>query len=335
MRRASTLSRSLFTLLLLTFSWVAQADVFRPAYLELKETSADHYNVLWRVPANGTMRLAAYVIFPEDVEKLSDPQSMLISGSYVERYKISRAGGLTGQLIAIKGIGGGLTDVMARIERLDGTSQVERLLPERPAFEVKPPQGIGDVAWTYLVLGFEHILQGIDHLLFVLALLIIVKGSWRIVATITAFTVAHSITLVTASMGWIFAPGPPVEACIALSIVFVAAEIIHGIRRKPGLTARAPWLVAFGFGLLHGFGFASALSEMGLPQTAVPLALLMFNVGVELGQLAFVLMVFSLIGVSRSLKINWASWTHYIPPYVIGSIATYWMFDRVLIGFFS
>ena len=136
------------------------------------------------------------------------------------------------------------------------------------------------------MLGVEHILGGIDHLLFVLALLLIVRGGMRIFATITAFTVAHSITLVAATLGWVHVPGPPVEAMIALSIVFVAAEVVHGLRGKPGLTARAPWVVAFSFGLLHGFGFAGALAEVGLPQKAIPVALLMFNVGVEIGPAA-------------------------------------------------
>ena len=175
-----------------------------------------------------------------------------------------------------------------RVERHDGTSQMERLLPQSPQFMVKPSTGTAEVAWSYLVLGVEHILAGIDHLLFVLALLLIVRGGKRILLTITAFTVAHSITLVAATLGWVRVPGPPVEAIIALSIVFVAAEIVHGLRGKPGLTARAPWVVAFTFGLLHGFGFAGALAEVGLPEKAIPVALLMFNVGVEIGQLLFV-----------------------------------------------
>ena len=179
--------------------------------------------------------------------------------------------------------------MIVRIERQDGTSQVERVLPDKSAVHrqgARPARA--EVAWSYLVLGVEHILGGVDHLLFVLALLLIVRGGKRIVATITAFTVAHSITLVAATLGWVHVPGPPVEAMIALSIVFVAAEIVHGLRGKPGLTARAPWVVAFTFGLLHGFGFAGALAEVGLPQKAIPVALFTFNVGVELGQLIFV-----------------------------------------------
>ena len=162
---------------------------------------------------------------------------------------------------------------------------MERLLPQSRDSSVQRVGGALEVACSYLVLGVEHILGGVDHLLFVLALLLIVRGGKRIFITITAFTLAHSITLVSANLGWVRVPGPPVEAMIALSIVFVAAEVVHGLRGKPGLTARAPWVVAFSFGLLHGFGFAGALAEVGLPQKAIPVALLMFNVGVEIGQL--------------------------------------------------
>ena len=219
---------------------------------------------------------------------LGEPRSAFAGNAVVERWKIHRAGGLVGQAVRIEGKAVGVTDVIARVERADGTSQVERLPADRPEFIVEAPAGTGEIAWSYLLLGIEHILGGIDHLLFVLALLLIVRGGKRIVATVTAFTVAHSITLVAATLGWVHVPGPPVEAIIGLSIVFVAAEVVHGLRGKPGLTARAPWVVAFSFGLLHGFGFAGALAEVGLPQKAIPVALLMFNVGVEIGQLLFV-----------------------------------------------
>ena len=232
--------------------------------------------------------MPARVRLPAGTQSLTEPQGMYVGGAYVERWRISRDGGLVGQEIRIDGLISGVSDVIVRVERMDGTSQMERLLPESPQFTVEAPAGTGEVAWSYLVLGVEHILGGVDHLLFVLALLLIVRGGKRILITVTAFTAAHSITLVAATLGWVHVPGPPVEAMIALSIVFVAAEIIRGLRGKPGLTARAPWIVAFSFGLLHGFGFAGALAEVGLPQKAIPVALLTFNVGVELGQLIFV-----------------------------------------------
>jgi hydrogenase/urease accessory protein HupE len=315
-------------MLLLAIAGPSLADVFRPAYLELRETSQDQYDVLWKVPTQGDLRLAVQVSFPPDSKQVTPPQGRFVSGAYVERWHISRAGGLAGQSIRIDGIASGVTDVIARVERRDGTSQVERLLPANPQFVVKASQGTGEVAWSYLVLGVEHILGGIDHLLFVLALLLIVRGGKRIFFTITAFTLAHSITLVAATLGWVHVPGPPVEAMIALSIVFVAAEIVHGLRGKPGLTARAPWVVAFSFGLLHGFGFAGALAEVGLPQKAIPVALLMFNVGVEFGQLIFVIFALSAAALLRRLPLRRREWMSYAAPYAIGSVAMFWVIER-------
>jgi hydrogenase/urease accessory protein HupE len=307
----------------------ALADIFRPAYLELRESAPGRYDVLWKVPALGDRRLAAEVTFPQGVRNVTEPQGYFEGGAYLERWQVAREGGLTGQAIAIKGLAGGVTDVIVRVERADGTSQMERLLPENPRFTVEPPAGTGEVAWSYLVLGVEHILGGIDHLLFVLALLLIVRGGRRIVLTVTAFTVAHSVTLVAATLGWVQVAGPPVEAMIALSIVFVASEIVHGLQGRPGLTARAPWVVAFSFGLLHGFGFAGALAEVGLPQKAIPVALLMFNVGVELGQLMFVgfaLVAGALLARLPALRRPWAD---YALPYAIGTVAMFWVIERV------
>ena len=318
-------------LLLGLFACSAGADVFRPAYLELREVGNGEYDVLWKVPASGDdLRLAAYVAFPDDTEQVNTPRVMKSGGAWIERWRIRREGGLVGQSVAITGNAVGVTDVIARVERLDGTSQVERLLPGQPTFVVLPPTGTGEVAWSYLVLGVEHILGGIDHLLFVVALLLIVRGSLRIIATITAFTVAHSITLVAATLGWVHVSGPPVEAIIALSIVFVAAEVVHGLRGKPGLTARAPWVVAFSFGLLHGLGFAGALAEVGLPQKAIPVALLMFNLGVEVGQLAFVAAVLLLGALFGRLVVVRPGWATGLTAYGIGTVAAFWTVERVV-----
>jgi hydrogenase/urease accessory protein HupE len=303
--------------------------VFRPAYLELREASQDRYDVLWKVPAQGDMRLAVRVSFPPGTVQETPPQGRFVPGAYVERWRVSRPGGLAGQSLRIDGIAGGVTDVIVRVERKDGTSQVERLLPAEPQFVVAAPAGTAAVAWSYLVLGVEHILGGIDHLLFVLALLLIVRGAKRIFFTITAFTAAHSITLIAATLGWVHVPGPPVEAMIALSIVFVAAEIVRGVRGKPGLTARAPWIVAFSFGLLHGFGFAGALAEVGLPQKAIPVALLMFNVGVEIGQLIFVGFVLGVTALTARLPMWRRRWMSYAVSYVIGTVAMFWVIERV------
>jgi hydrogenase/urease accessory protein HupE len=307
-----------------------QAHEVRPAYLELKQTDADVFDVLWKVPAIGNgLRLGLYVRFPEDCEIVSEPTAMFVGSAYVERSRIRGPAGLVGSTIHIDGLKTTLTDVLVRIERADGTTQVARLMPETPSLVVEASPSVWQVAWTYLVLGVEHILLGIDHLLFVLALVLLVKGWKRLVGTITSFTVAHSITLALATLGLVHVPGPPVEACIALSIVFVAAEIVRSRQGSPGLTERAPWLIAFTFGLLHGLGFAGALSEVGLPHHAIPLALLFFNVGVELGQLAFVFMALLVIAFAARLSSRAPDWTWRVVPYTVGSVAMFWVIERV------
>jgi len=324
--------RILLAVLLLAASTFAGADVFRPAYLEINERPDRHYDIFWKVPSlGGGTRLSAYVRLPDTARVTREPRVVEIDGAWNERWQVHVPDGLVGQEIEIEGNAVGVTDVIVRVVRLDGSSQVERLPIDRPRFEVKPPVGQGEVAWSYLVLGVEHILGGTDHLLFVLALLLIVRGGRRILATVTAFTVAHSITLVGATLGWMHVPGPPVEAIIALSIAFVAMEILHGLDGHPGLTARAPWVVAFSFGLLHGFGFAGALEEVGLPQTAIPTALLMFNVGVEVGQLIFVaaFLVLRLIA-SHALRGPAPPWLARATSYGIGTVAMYWVIERIL-----
>ncbi len=322
--------RLVFALLLAAQAFAVAADIFRPAYLELREAGDGRYEVLWKVPAQGeNMRLAASVRFPEGSVVLGEPSSVFSGGANIQRWQIRHENGLVGQSIYIDGIAGGTTDVIVRLERQDGTSQTARLVPERPSFIVEKSAGTAEVAWSYLRLGIEHILGGVDHLLFVLSLLLIVRGSMRILFMITAFTVAHSLTLVAATLGLVHVPGPPVEAIIALSIVFVSAEVVHGLKGRPGLTARAPWLVAFIFGLLHGFGFAGALAEVGLPENAIPVALLMFNVGVEIGQLAFVAVVLVAVRALARVPLNWPRWTQFAPAYVIGTVAMMWTIERV------
>ncbi len=323
-------ARWLLALLLCACAGPAQADVFRPAYLELREAGPARYDVLWKVPAQGeTRRMSLQVRFPDDAEVVDAPRGAFTGDAVVERWQIRRAGGLTGQVIRIEGNAVGVSDVIVRVERSDGTSQVERLTLGRPEFTVSAPASTSEIAWSYLVLGIEHILGGVDKLLFVLALLLIVRGGKRIIVTVTAFTGAHSITLVAATLGWVHVPGPPVEAIIALSIVFVAAEVVHGLRGQPGVTARAPWVVAFSFGLLHGFGFAGALAEVGLPQKAIPVALLMFNVGVEVGQLLFVAAVLLLMALARRMSLALPRLAEYAVPYAIGTVAMYWVIERV------
>ncbi|GAB5413882.1 MAG: HupE/UreJ family protein [Congregibacter sp.] len=308
----------------------ARADVFRPAYLELTQLDEQRTAVLWRVPAlPDDRRLAARPVFPDGLVREGPTSNRRGAGNWEERFTLRAEDGLLNKTVRIDGVLGGTTDVIVRVARLDGTTQLERLSPANPEFTVRASPGPGEIAWDYLILGVEHILGGIDHLLFVLALLLLVRNLRRLVLTITAFTVAHSITLIGASLGLISLPGPPVEAIIAVSIVFVAAEVLHSHQGKASLTARAPWVVAFAFGLLHGMGFAGALEEVGLPETAVPVALLMFNVGVELGQLIFVaamVLLWSLLSRLTRLSFERVS---VVISYCIGSIAAFWTIERV------
>jgi len=327
---AGRYGHALLALVCIGASSVASPDVFRPDYLEIRELGGEQYDVLLKVPSQGDdLRLSIDVRFPEGTVEVEPRRSQFVADGYTERWRIARPGGLVGAPIEIVGRAAGVTDVLARIERLDGTSQVESLAPGRATFVVEPPLGLTQTAVTYLVLGVEHILGGIYHLLFVLSLLLIVRGFKRIAITITAFTLAHSLTLAAATLGFVHVPGPPVEAAIALSIVFVAAEVLRGLRGNPGLTARAPWLVAFIFGLLHGFGFAGALAEVGLPQKAIPVALFTFNVGVELGQLLFVAAVVAIVALCSRLPARVPRWGAWVPPYAIGTIAMFWVAERI------
>jgi hydrogenase/urease accessory protein HupE len=274
--------------------------------------------------------LGIYVKLPEGCVEPEQPLAFQEGGTWVERWSAQCPGGLSGQRIEITGLSSTVIDALARYERLDGTTQVVRLTPADPGFEVTEAESWRQVAGTYTALGVEHILLGVDHLLFVLALLMLVPNLRTLFWTITSFTLAHSLTLAAATLGWVHVPQAPVEAVIALSILFVAMEIVHWRQGRPGITRRWPWLVAFTFGLLHGFGFAGALSEIGLPEHAIPLALLFFNVGVELGQLLFIAAVFILSLALR--RIPWPAWAWRVPVYGIGTMAAFWTIER-LAGF--
>jgi hydrogenase/urease accessory protein HupE len=328
----------LFVVLGMLVAQPARSDELRPGYLELRQTDPNTYSLLFKIPARGDdLRLAIYVNLPEGTKDVRTPRVSFGDGAYVERRTIRRDGGLTGNAVSIEGLSATSTDVLVRIETLAGAIQTERLSPTKTAFVVQAAPGAAEVAATYLRLGVEHILFGFDHLLFVLALVILVREWRRVAITVTAFTIAHSITLAAATLGFVNVPGPPVEATIALSIMLVSVEILNARAGRPSLTARLPWLVAFSFGLLHGFGFAGALAEVGLPQHAIPIALLFFNVGVEIGQLVFVAAVLSLIWLlSQVASLLWEAtlvrrafdWLDVTFAYGIGVVAAYWLIER-------
>lgn len=313
----------------------AGADVYRPAYLEIRQTADHKFDVLWKVPARGTdRRLALYVKLPEDVKTIGPVRTTFVGTAFIETYSITRQAGLSGARISIDGLTRVATEVLVRIERLDGSTEVARLTPASPSFVVSRAPQFWEVAQTYTLFGMQHIWQGTDHLLFV-ACLILIAGTWRrILVTITGFTIAHSITLTLAALDLVHIPVPPVEAVIALSIVFLAREI--ALNRRDTLTWQYPIAVSASFGLLHGFGFASALADIGLPQTEIPAALLSFNIGVEIGQIVFVA---AIIGITRTISMafrrplfernNWLCMIEKPVAYTAGGISMLWMIERV------
>lgn len=309
----------------------ASAHEVRPAYLELRQTGAEIYDVLWKVPGQGeNLRFGLSVELPAGCTNVGEPNGSMVNGAYSERWTARCAGGLTGGTIHIAGLSATVTDVLARLGRLDGTTQVARLTPSSPSFVVEAAPHPLDVARAYLMLGIDHILRGVDHLLFLLGLLLLVRDRRMLVKTITAFTVAHSITLALATLGYVHVPSAPLNAAIALSILFVGVEVVRSWRGETSLALRHPWLVAFLFGLLHGIGFASGLVSLGLPQSDIPLALLMFNIGVEIGQLLFVAGILLLQRAFRLMEIRWPRPLQCLPAYVLGTSAAYWTIDRIV-----
>ena len=316
-------------LLLLACCWcsVLGAHEVRSAYLQVQQTAEERFDMMWLVPARGEFRLDINVKLPSDCESSGEALGWLEGGTFVERRTVLCNGGLAGKRLEIEGLDYTVIDALVRFERLDGTTQIGRVTPSDPGLLMTASETWGEVASTYSLLGIEHILLGIDHLLFVLALLMLVPNLRMLFWTITAFTLAHSLTLAAATLGWVHVPQQPVEAVIALSILLVATEIVHWRQGRTGVTRRWPWLVAFTFGLLHGFGFAGALSEIGLPEHAIPVALLFFNLGVEAGQLMFI--AASLILWAGLRQLTLPQWAWRIPVYGIGSMAAFWVIDRI------
>ena len=301
----------------------------RPAYLQIIQVTESSYNVYWKIPRMGDAIPKIQPIFHPSfsIELLKTPNQT--PDSVIYSYKVSSEEILQGTILTIEGLNKTLIDVLVNVTYLNGQKVTLMLQPDRDSSIIPGKTSTYDVIKTYSKLGVEHILLGIDHLLFVLALIMITKGKWRILKTITAFTLAHSITLSLAALGYVNFPTPPVEAVIALSIVFLAVEIVKNINGKETLTSQKPWLVAFTFGLLHGFGFAGALADIGLPQQDIPWALAFFNVGVEIGQIVFVLVVLTFIKL-LSYKKNWPVLIKKIPAYAIGSMAAFWLIERVV-----
>lgn len=306
----------------------AASHEVRPAYLALVEVAPGEFDVLFKTPMRGDMRLDLSVAFSGKVEALTPVVSRATGDAMVESWRFRTNEPLAGQSILIDGLQTTMTDALLRVSFADGSTFVERLTPGAPQATIPASQSGWQVAATYVGQGIEHILFGFDHLLFVAALLLII-GDWRVlIKTITAFTIAHSITLTLATLGYVSLPSGPVEALIALSILLVAAEAVRMRQGKTSLAITWPWVIAFAFGLLHGFGFAGALQELGLPQGDIPLALFAFNVGVEVGQLIFVAAILFAVHAFR-LFFAMPRQAFTAAAYAIGIVAAFWTIQRL------
>jgi hypothetical protein len=310
---------------------VASAHEIRPALLDITETSEGVFQVVWKVPTRGDRALALAPTFPANWTIAVPPSERAVPGAWVHyaTYR-SATGSAIGETIAVDGLSVLQTDVLLRLSLADGTAHSAILRPSDPSFQIPSFESKTDIAGSYWRMGVTHILEGVDHLLFLLALMLIVSGFGRLLQTVTAFTFSHSLTLALATLGFVHVPPAPTEAVIALSIVFLAAEIVRKQHGDVGLTERRPWLVALAFGLFHGLGFAGALSEVGVPAHEVPLALLMFNIGVETGQIFFVAAVAGLLAALRRLPLSLPDGAWRLAPYSIGSVAAFWTIQRVV-----
>lgn len=303
---------------------VAAHDI-RPAYLEIRQSDSTQYRMRWKQPAHDGGRLAIDPTLVPACDTLDDSGYSVAGGIASRTWSLDcGSDGLDGRRIVIRGLDRTLTDVLVELRFFDRPPASRILRPDQPAFDIASPMRIALPA--YLRLGLEHLLLGLDHVLFVVALALLVPAAWPLVKACTAFTAAHSITLALAALGVIGLPQPPVEAAIALSLLLLAAELARPAGAAPTAIGRRPWLLAFAFGLLHGFGFAGALSAVGLPQDARVSALLLFNLGVELGQL----MIVGAIVAVRRLIPSVAERHKRLPTYAFGGVSAFWVLDRVL-----
>lgn len=306
------------------------AHEIRPALLQIEEREPGLFDVIWKVPVKNNVTPDIQVVFPLFMKQIGRTATQMLPGTKLERSTYSSNGKtIIGEELVIDQLSAMQIDVLVRLKLADGSTHSAILKPDAPSFIVPARASKLEVALSYWRMGVEHILGGIDHLLFVLALILIIPNYWNLLKAITAFTVAHSITLALATLGYVHMPAAPTEAVIALSILFLSVEIVRSHEGKMGLTERAPWIIAFLFGLFHGLGFAGALSDVGLPPHAIPLALLMFNIGVECGQILFVLFVVAVVAAMRQLQIVWPAGSWRVFPYAIGSLAAFWTFQRV------
>jgi len=329
---------AVLALLGLALTQPAAAHEVRPALLQVNETVPGQYELLWKQPTMGEVAVRLVPHLSSGWLEAAPADQYAAPGFLIKTWRVISKTPLDGQTLSIEGLDRTITDVLVRVTLADGKRLDKVVKPNQSTLALNLSSGQGPAAPAYLKLGVEHILTGFDHLLFVLGLLLLGLG-WRIVKTVTAFTVAHSITLSLAALGFVRLPSAVIEALVALSIVFVAAELLRSPDRPRTLTPRHPWIIAFTFGLLHGLAFAGALADIGLPVGAVPMALLLFNVGVEIGQLMFIAAALAVILLLRWARararapLDLAPLARLGPAYGIGAFAMFWFFERLAIAF--
>lgn len=313
------------------FAQPAHADELRPGYLEFTQKTETEWTLIWKAPMRGGVTPATQPVLPKGCAANGDPRRELGEMAMISTFAVSCKAAVAGHSIGLSNFAAAQTDVLVRVAPLGRPVQALRLTASVPLVEIAAKPDAWQVARTYFVIGVEHIVFGYDHLLFVVSLVLLLTGFRTIAIAVTAFTVAHSITLIGTTLGFLGLPQRPVEAIIALSIVFLAVEIVKKKEGEPRLSERLPSVVAFLFGLLHGFGFAGALKEIGLPESDVPTALLTFNLGVEAGQLMIVAATLGLLWALRKLQPNWTHPVIRVSSYAIGAIAAMWLLERVLL----
>jgi hypothetical protein len=310
----------------------AQAHRFAPSLLKVDEIAPGQYNMVWKTPAQGVSKVPLRPVWPESCEVGNASPPQLEGTGKVSSWQLVCTGlgedGLVGETLGISGLGPNQATAMVMVRLLDGRNYQEVLNTEQPEFQVPAESSAGEVMTDYAWLGIEHIWGGIDHLLFVFGLLLLVGGGTRLLWTITAFTVGHSITLSLVTLGFFDYPVALVEFTIALSIFVLAVELTR--KGRNDILWRNPWWLAGGFGLLHGMGFAGALAETGLPQDNVPLALLFFNIGIEIGQIAFIAVILALWYLLRKPLSSWQDRLLPVPVYILGALSAMWCIERGL-----
>ncbi len=311
---------------------VASAHDGRPAYLEINETSPGRYDLFWKTPVVPGMSFPATVKLPLGIRDLKVPVVQQSPDWRIEQRSI-QTDGFEGKRVEFSGLDVATMDVLVRIQFLDGRHLTAFVPASQPWLEITAQPSKASVWKTYVMHGIRHIAFGPDHLLFILGLLLIVKDRWMLIKTVTAFTIAHSITLVIATLGCATLPIPLLNTAIAASILYLGFEVARSWRGETSFTLRHPWVAAFVFGLVHGFGFASAMKGIGLSSSELPLALFSFNIGVEIGQLGFVLLLLLLEHSLRRLEITWPRWSYAVPGYVVGSVGAFWTIQKTAILF--